>query len=134
MSEEIDEINKTLQEHEKRIIKLEKLLLAKPEAPKKRLSIKEFILQKHPTNDLEKALAIGYYLEKYENLASFNAKDVEKGFRASREVVPTNVADKIQKNIAKSYMMEEEEERDGLKAYALTNSGERIVENDFKEK
>jgi hypothetical protein len=42
------------------------------------------------------------------------------------------VPDKIQKNIAKGYMMEVSEEKDELKAYVLTNRGEKFVKNDFK--
>jgi len=58
---------------------------------------------------------------------------LEKGFRDSKEKVPQNVPDKIQKNIAKGHMMEAAEEKDELKAYVLTNSGEKFVEKDFKE-
>jgi hypothetical protein len=131
---EIKKIEETLENHEKRITILEKTLSeTKPKMTTKKISIKEFILQKQPKNDILRTLAIGYYLEKNGGLASFNGKDIEKGFRDAREKVPLNVPDKIQKNIAKGHMMEAEEEKDGLKAYVLTNLGEKFVENDFKE-
>ena len=134
MSEvEIAKIKKILEEHEERILKLEKLFQTKPEIIKKKVSIKEFILQKGPKSDVQKALAIGYFLEKYEGLAFFNVKDLEKGFRDAREKVPSNVADKILKNIAKGHMMKRGEEKDGFTAYVLTNSGEKFVDNRFKK-
>ena len=99
----------------------------------KKLSIKEFILQKKPKSDIQKTLAIGYYLEKFRNFSSFNANDLKKGFREAREKIPPNIPDKIQKNIAKGHMMEADAEKDGLKAYMLTESGEKLVENGFEE-
>lgn len=134
MSEEIAKIKKKLEEHEERIFQLEKLFQAKTKVVEKKVSIKEFILQKQPKNDILRALVIGYYLEKYQSFSSFSFKDLEKGFRDAREQVPPNVADKIQKNITKGHMMEAGEEKDGLKAYVLTNSGQQFVENNFKKK
>ena len=135
MEEEISELKRKLEEHEKRISALEGFWSqAKPKPSEKKISIKEFILQKKPKNDTQKALAIGYYLENFERFTSFNTRDVEKGFRDAREKVPPNVSDKIQMNISKDHMMDAGEEKDDLKAYVLTNSGERFVENNFTEK
>jgi len=133
MSEEITKINKKLDDHEARILKLERLLQTKPEVIKKKMSIKEFILQKNPKDDVGKALAIGYYLEKFGGLHSFNSKDIEQGFQEAKEKIPSNVADKIYKNIAKGYIMETKEEKDGMKAYVLTNTGEKYVESGIKK-
>jgi len=130
----LDEVKERLENHEKRISRLERLLTeTKPGTAEKKLSIKEFILQKRPKNDVQKALAVGYFLEKHEEFASFNARDLEKGFRDAREKIPQNVADKIQKNIDKGYMMEMGEKKDDIKAYVLTNSGEQFVEENFEE-
>lgn len=133
MSEDIKRIRKRLEALEERVAKIEELFLSRPKDVEKKMSIKEFILKKHPRNDVEKALAIAYFLEKHDGFCSFNAIDVEEGFRNAREKVPPNVADKIQKNIAKGYMMEAEEEKDSHKAFVLTNSGERFVEDDLKK-
>ncbi len=134
-SEEIVEIKKKLEEHEKRISKLESSSQAEPEAVKKKISIKEFMISKKPNNDVQKTLTVGYYLEKCENFSSFNTKDLKKNFRAAKEKVPKNTADKVQLNIKKGHMMEAEEKKDNPKAWVLTNSGEKYVENGFmKEK
>lgn len=132
-NEEIMEIKKKLEEHEGRISKLESLSQTKPETVKKKISIKEFILSKKPKDDVQKTLAIGYYLEKYENLPPFNVKDLEESFRAAREKVPKNIGDKVQLNIKKGHMMDAKEKKDNLKAWVLTNSGEKYVENNFKK-
>ncbi|HDN83602.1 MAG TPA: hypothetical protein ENG50_04480 [Candidatus Altiarchaeales archaeon] len=132
IDQEIKEIKKKLEEHEKRLSRLESLLQTEQHTIKKEVSIREFILSKRPKNDIQKALAIGYYLENYKKFPSFNVKDLEKGFRDAKEKVPKNVGDKIQKNIEKGHMMEAGEKKNGLKAWVLTNSGEKYVENNFK--
>jgi hypothetical protein len=132
-NEEIMEIKKKLKEHEKRISELESLFQKEPETVKKKISIKEFILSKKPKNDVQKTLAGGYYLEKYENFSSFNVKDLKKVFIAAREKVPKNIGDKVQLNIKKGHMVESKEKKDNLKAWILTNSGEKYIESDFKK-
>jgi len=132
-NEETIQIKKKLEEHEKRIIKLENLFQSKPEPVKKELSIKEFILLKRPNNDVQMTLAIGYYFEKYQGFPSFNVKDLESGFRTAKEKVPLNIPDKVQLNMKKGHMDEAKEKKDSIKAYYLTNSGEQFVENGFNQ-
>lgn len=132
-NEEIMKIKEILEEHEKRLSKLEILIQTKPETTKKKTSIKEFLLSKKPSSDVERALAIGYYLEKYEDFSSFNVKDLEDGFRDAKEKIPSNMSDKVQKNIAKGHLMETKKKKDNLKSWVLTNSGERFVETDFQK-
>jgi len=133
LDQEITEIRKTLEEHEKRISRLERSLKAKREAIKKKISLKEFIISKGPKGGVQKALAIGYYLEKYGGLLHFNAKDIEKGFRTAKEKAPKNVSDTIYANAKKGHMMEVEERKGNLKAWTLTDSGEKYVEGNFKK-
>jgi len=132
-NKDIEKIRKTLEEHEARIAKLENLLVSKPSTIEKKLSIKEFILSKNPKNDVEKTLAIGYYLEKYEGLSSFNVSDLEKGFHDAKESAPGNINLNVIRNIQKGYMMESKEKKDDLKAWNLTNTGEKCVESNFEK-
>ncbi|MDA4134078.1 MAG: hypothetical protein OK441_00730 [Thaumarchaeota archaeon] len=135
-----------LQEHERRIKSLEQKagvgesvvqqlppqpVQPAPVAPKVH-SIRQFMVEKSPTDDVQRSLVIGYYLEKQSGLASFNAKDIEKGFLDSREKVPGNVADKILKNVWKGHMMQVKDDKDSLKAYVLTNAGTKFVESGIK--
>lgn len=129
-----EEVKKILDDHEQRIKELEKILLGgEKRITKKAMSIKEFILTKKAENDVQRTLLIGYYLEKYENYCSFNAKDLEDGFRAAKETIPKNINDKVNVNIKNGHMMEAKEEKDNRKAWVLTSSGERFVGNAFKK-
>jgi len=129
-----EEIKKILENHEKRIKELEKNLVRdEKQTTKKHISIKEFILTKKPGSVVQKTLLIGYYIEKYENFDSFNVKDLEDCFRRSKEPVPKNINDMINKNIKNGHMMEAKEKKDMKKAWVLTASGERFVENGFKK-
>lgn len=133
MSEEISQIRKKLKEHEKRISRLEELFQTKPERIKKKLSIREFMLSKNPKTEAQKTLAIAYYLEKHDGLTSSNAKDLESGFRLAKEKLPRNVNYEVIRNIQKGYIMEAEETKDNRKAWCLTNSGVRYVDNNFEQ-
>ena len=128
-----EETKKILEDHKRRIQRLEKLFESEPIKTKKQISMKDFILSKKPKNDVEKTLVIGYYLENFRDMSSFNAKDLEDGFREAKEKVPTNINYKVIKNIEKGFMMEAKEKKDNLKAWVLTSTGERFVENGLKK-
>ena len=128
-----------LKDHEERIRSLEKRFVEAPppseekpvpQAPKGP-SIRQFMVEKSPTDDVQRALVIGYYLERHAEFKSFNAKDIEKGFVDAREKVPGNVPDKLLKNVWKGAMMQVQEDKDGLKAYVLTNAGTKLAEKGF---
>jgi hypothetical protein len=126
------DISKIVENHEKRIQQLENLLVTKKEDVRKPISIKEFILTKHPSKDVQKTLAIAYFLEKYENMQFFNVTDIEEGYRKAKESIPKNISDKIYMCNSSGYMMEAKEKKNGKKAWCLTNTGEGYVENEFK--
>lgn len=127
----INDIMKKLEDHEHRIAVLERMP-ERAESKGKKLSLKEFILTKNPTDDVQRTLVIGYYLEHFGGVSAFNAKDLTEGFRSAKEPVPLNINDKVNSNIAKGHMMPVKEKKDKLKAWILTNSGERLVEEDLK--
>lgn len=127
-----------IKELENRLQRLEGLILTSQpghikELAKKKMSIKEFLLSKMPKDDPQKTLAIAYFFEKYQGMASFNVADIEKGYRDSKEKPPQNINDKVNKNITKGYLMEAAEKKDSKKAWMLTNSGELLVEHNFQE-
>jgi hypothetical protein len=130
---EMNQIKNKIEDHEKRILELESLFAKKPDLIVKDISVKEFIIAKKPKDDVQKTLVLGYYLEKYRNMTSFNAKDLDGVFREAKESVPGNINDKAIKNIDRGFIMEAKEKKDKLKAWHLTNTGERIVENDLKD-
>jgi hypothetical protein len=129
--DELNEIKRTLQQHDKRISYLENLAESRPTGIRKKLSAREWLLQKRPKSDVEKVLALGYYLEHYRNTSSFNRSELEGLFREAKEIVPRNINDKVNKNIEKGFMMGAKENKDELKSWTLTSTGEEFVENEL---
>ena len=129
--EGIADIIKKLDDHERRISALEGMP-QKTISEGKKLSVKEFILEKKPSDDVQRALVIGYFLEHFEGMDKFNVKDLTEGFRLAREQLPDNINDKVNLNIAKGYLMAAKEKKDKFKAWYLTNTGEKFVENRMK--
>ena len=136
LGEEIIQLKKDLAVLASKVAKLEQLIFSNKSNEKpvpKQTSVKEFILQKNPKDEIQKTLTIGYFLEKYEKLPTFNVKDLAIGFERAKEKIPSNINDKVNKNIAKGYMMEAQERKDNFTAWILTNSGEKFVDQNFKE-
>jgi hypothetical protein len=136
----IDELQKKIEDLETRVKNLEDVLFSEPSDSKqnftqsKKRSIKEFLLEKAPKGDVQKTLAIAYFLEKEQNAIMFTAKDIDECFRNAKEKPPTNTNLTIYQNIQKGFMMESQEKRDGKKTWCLTSTGEKVVESDFEKK
>jgi hypothetical protein len=131
-NEELEKIKQVLQEHEGRLNKLEEKFVSSPAPQKKKISLREFLNTKKPTGDVQRTLAIGYFLEHYESIESFNTQDLEEGFRKAKEKVPGNINYQTIKGIQYGFMQEAKEKKDDLKAWTLTASGEEYVEKNFK--
>lgn len=99
----------------------------------KKLSPKEFLLTCSPPNDVQRTLVVAYFLEKFEGLTSFNIKDLEVAFERAKEKKPANMNDKVNLNIRNGHMAEATDKKDNLKAWYLTNTGERQVEASEKK-
>ncbi|KAF5036668.1 hypothetical protein [Methanobacterium subterraneum] len=136
MNDELKGLKEQLEEHEGRIQILENIIKNKAPSTKKRDSIKEFIILKNPKNNVQKTLVIGYYLENYEEMSSFNVDNILRGFKDAKEKAPPRkrIYDKIASNIDKGHMMVSNEQKGKIKSWVLTNSGEKFVENDLKIK
>mgnify|MGYP000250469921 CR=1 FL=1 len=133
MRDEIIKIKEKVKELEDRVTKLENIVFQDSSFKplKKKISIREFILQKKPKTATQKVLVIGYYLEHFEKMECFTVKDVENGLRQAKEYAGKNISDLINKNIKKGYVMECKEKNGRLKTFTLTNSGEKFVENEL---
>lgn len=99
----------------------------------KKHSPKEFLMGKAAKADTQKVLALAYYLEQFEGVQSFNVADIEGVFRLAKEKLPANINDAVNKNITRGFMMEAEEKKDSKKAWGLTSTGERYVENELNK-
>ncbi|MFX1504389.1 MAG: hypothetical protein ACFFDH_25745 [Promethearchaeota archaeon] len=99
----------------------------------KEMSIQEYLLSKKLNRDVDKTLAIGYFMEKYKNLKYYNIKDLEKYHKKAKEKMPKNLNFTIYSNVKKGFMMEVDEKKNNLKCWCLTQSGITFCENNFKK-
>lgn len=134
--ENLTEIKEQLRGLAKRILVLEGFMspgqeIIKEQMRSKNLSLREFMNGKNPTNDVQRTLVIGYYLEHYKKMNSFNIKDIEGEFRSAKIVPPSNINDKVNMNIKNTHIMDDVEKKNGKKAWVLTDSGEKEVEKGF---
>lgn len=128
---DIQSIIKKLAEHEERLQQLEEKIQGSAPASiggsQKTISPKEFLLEKKPSGEVQKTLMLCYYIEHTMGLTPFNIDDLNKVFKLAKEVVPSNLNDKINKNIDKGYLVEDQEKKDAKKAWHLTASGENFI-------
>lgn len=99
----------------------------------KKLSIKEFLIENPPTTDIQRTLAIGYFLEKHADMASFTKSDLEKGYVDAREPTPSNISVNIRHCIKQGHLMEADEKKNNKTSYLVTRSGEQFVMAGFKK-
>jgi len=131
-------LEQRLQDLEQKVENLEKKLSGNSTTPSahlnsgKTLSEKEYLLGKKPTDDVQRAFYLGRYLEEYKRMESFTAEDLRNAFRVAREPVPSNINDKINKNVAKGYFMEVDP-KDDKKAWVLTSTGEKVISDKIGE-
>lgn len=130
MEKNFNQFESRINKLEKRVTKLENSInLPTQERATKKISIREFLTIHDAQNARQKTLAVGYYLEKYESMKSFNVKDLESGFQLAKEPCPSNFNDIVNKNI--EYIMPVLEKKDSLSAWVLTDTGESFVDNNF---
>ena len=99
----------------------------------KRLSLKEFLIDRKPSNGVQTTLAIAYFLENYDGVSPFNASDIERGFRAAREPVPININDKANMCVKNGYLMEDGAKKNNMKAWVVTRTGDEMVRSGFRK-
>lgn len=128
-------INKTIEERlselEQRVNKLEGAPILTSDKQKK-ISAREFLIEKDLESEPQKTLALGYYLERVEEMSSFNVNDLMQIFNSAKEKRPKNINDAVNKNIAKGLIMEAMEKKDSKKAWVLTSTGEKHIEDSSK--
>lgn len=132
-------IEQRIEELEQRVEKLETKSSVQhsdssPSPRKKKISPQEFLATKDAHTEVKKVLVFGYYLEHIDGLESFNATDLISIFRSAKERPPKNINDVINKNINPgNFIMDAEEKKDDKKAWVLTSTGEKFVENDLNK-
>ncbi|MFA6588250.1 MAG: hypothetical protein WCT08_04215 [Patescibacteria group bacterium] len=130
-------IEKRISDIEIRLKKLEeknKIVISQGDVKRAQLSLGEFLSTKLISNDVERTLAIAYYLEFYEKMQQFNISDLENGFRSARYKLPKNINDKVNMNIKKGHLAEEKGKKDFKKAWYITDAGVKYIETELNNK
>ena len=131
LEERVTSLEKKFMKLEVAIIQRRELSMHPKGESRKKLSIKEFLIEKAPRSNREKTLSIAYYIEKHETVIPFNIRDLESGFRAAEIPPPQNTNDMVNKNIERGMLMESAEKKDNRKSWELTATGELAVEQGF---
>jgi|SRR3989344_8511 len=132
-------IEQKVEELERRVAKLETESSpihsnSLPNPKKKKMSPQEFLATKDAQTEVKKVLVFGYYLEHIEGYESFNAADLVSIFRSAKEKPPKNINDVINKNINPGkFIMDAASKKDDKKAWVLTSTGEKHVEEELKK-
>lgn len=127
----MDNFEERFKKIEERLGQLEKTFQAKPVAPaipKKKISVKEFLIEKKPKSEVETTFYLGYFLEKMEAKESFGREDLINAYRMAKIPLPKNISDTINKNIFKGYFMEVKSKEKEKKRWEITATGETSVE------
>ena len=97
------------------------------DATGKALSPAEFLRRISHTNQLDLALALGYYLEKMRSVQSFTTKEL---LELSKEVkYPfANISESVSRLVGRGLMMTAGD-KDGARAYSLTATGEQMIDS-----
>jgi hypothetical protein len=123
-----DDMAERLAQLEARISSIEKQLAGHADGiPQKPLAVAELVRTTKVQTDVDKALVIGYSMEKYAGLPNFTVSELVEQFRAAREPPPSNANQTVSNNVHLGLMMAWPEKRDGQKCWGLTTSGENKV-------
>lgn len=95
------------------------------------MSVNEFINSKNFKSQIDTAIGLIYFNEKFNGCSDFSSEELKQYFKDARiSPAPTNPSDVINKLVAKSFIMN----GDDKKRYYLTQTGIRFVEEySFKE-
>jgi hypothetical protein len=100
--------------------------MALPEANAKKTSAAEFLRQSTAKNQIDRALVLGYYLEKFGRVSGFTSTELATLGKETKNPF-ANASDAVAKLTGRGLMMSAGD-KEGQRAYALTASGEAYVE------
>jgi hypothetical protein len=98
----------------------------------KKLAPAEFLRTLAHKNQRDRALALGYFIEKIERAQNFTTGDL-KALESKIKYPFANISDIVTKLVSRGFMMNAGD-KEGQRAYALTASGEIYVESLMESK
>ena len=127
------DIEKTLEDHEKRIIELEKYLPKKNmKMPSEKISFGTFAKNKNPSDNQQRALVIGCFIWKMEK-RYFSWEDVKEYCKKVAWPTYSNPT-MLFKGLKKKGLIEEiGKNSQGTIEYRILEDGINLVENNFKD-
>jgi hypothetical protein len=92
-------------------------------------SLVEFLKSKgNPRSHTDKATIFSYWLFHKEKMNCYNIDDIEKCYDEARITKPKNITDVMNKIQKKGYVKPVPKEKNGKKAWIITQTGEEYVE------
>jgi hypothetical protein len=89
--------------------------------------MREFVLQTDPETHTDRALAIGYFLDRFQNQEHFTRSDIEDGYRTCRFQKPANMSD-VLGSLRDQELTMNDGERGQSQLHRLTGKGIDTVE------
>lgn len=80
-----------------------------------------------PSTHVERALIIGYHLERHQGVENFTIKDIRNGYRDGKLKEPANMSD-VLANAGERGLLRRDGEDDGYQMWMLTLDGEQTIE------
>lgn len=88
----------------------------------------EFTRIKNPSQYTDRIVIFAYWLFKKEKMSSYNSSDIENCYNETRITKPANISDMMNKIQGQGLITPVKEEKDGKKAWVITDTGEKYVE------
>lgn len=124
--ENIEEVREEVEQLKNRVERLEHAL-QRGQTTRSQSSLRTLLQNYDPSSHTERALVIGYYLEKFEGRDGFTTGDLRDGYIESKTPLPANLSDVIAKTGEKGWAMPIGEE-DQRQVWQITGEGERLIE------
>ncbi len=90
------------------------------------MALNEFLASRKPTSHKDRVLLVAYYYLHSKN-ESVTRAEVSEAYTLARMARPQNLSDVIGKCVAKGYLMEHSVEREGKRAWQITQTGEKYL-------
>ncbi len=82
----------------------------------------------HWKTGLDKVVLAGFYLENRESMDRFNINDLRSCLVRAKVPIPKNISLPVLQSVRRGWMMEVPEVKDNVKAYVLTQTGARRIQ------
>lgn len=125
-SETIQELQEQVEDLEERVAALE-ARFESGEKPIEGTELRSLIREFDPSTHVERALVIGYHLERNHGYQNFNIEDIQDGYRDAKLKEPSNMSD-VLATAGERGLMRRDGEDEGYQMWMLTLDGEQRVE------